>query len=143
MWLRKVKQRIIDWLDKFFSSGKKPDTPQGIIGGMPDIARIFIVAALAVFLIWAFITLFKRLRQHSSKIKKTAKEKIEILGEVFEADITGDDLIKDAAEMARRGDYRMAIRRAYLAMLYEMEQRGKLRLHRAKTNNDYLRELSK
>ena len=140
-WLKRTMKRIFEWLEKLFSGGKKSDVPQGTIGGMPDLARIFIVAALAVFLIWAFVTLFKRLRQHGGKIKKTARDKVEILGEVFEADITGDDLIKDAAEMARRGDYRMAIRRAYLAMLYEMEQRGKLRLHRAKTNNDYLKEL--
>ena len=140
-WLKRTMKRIFDWLAKLFSGGKKSDEPQGTIGGMPDLARIFIVAALAVFLIWAFVTLFKRLRQHGGKLKKSARDKVEILGEVFESDITGDDLIKDAAEMARRGDYRMAIRRAYLAMLYEMEQRGKLRLHRAKTNNDYLREL--
>lgn len=140
-WLKRTTKRIFDWLAKLFSGGKKSDEPQGAIGGMPDLARIFIVAALAVFLIWAFVTLFKRLRQHGGKLKKSSRDKVEILGEVFEADITGDDLIKDAAEMARRGDYRMAIRRAYLAMLYEMEQRGKLRLHRAKTNNDYLREL--
>ncbi len=140
-WLKRVKEKISDWLAKLFSRKQSSNAPQGTIGGMPDLARIFIVAALAVFLIWAFVTLFKRLRQHGGKVKKTSKGKVEILGEVFEADITGDDLIKDAAEMARRGDYRMAIRRAYLAMLYEMEQRGKLRLHRAKTNNDYLREL--
>ncbi len=140
-WLKKTKKKIFDWLAKLFSGGQKPDVPNSSIGAMPDIARIFLVAALGVFLVWAFVTLFKRLSQHSGKIKKNAKEKVEILGEVFDADITGDDLIKDAAEMARRGDYRMAIRRAYLAMLYEMEQRGKLRLHRAKTNNDYLREL--
>lgn len=140
-WLRKMKEKIFNWFDKLFSGGRKSDVPQSSIGAMPDVVRIFLVAALGVFLVWAFVTLFKRLRQHGSNLKKTSKEKIEILGEVFEADITGDDLIKDAAEMARRGDYRMAIRRAYLAMLYEMEQRGKLRLHRAKTNNDYLREL--
>ena len=140
-WLKKVKNKIYEWLAKLFSGSKKSDVPNSSIGAMPDIARIFLVAALGVFLVWAFVTLFKRLRQHGGNLKKTSKEKIEILGEIFEADITGDDLIKDAAEMARRGDYRMAIRRAYLAMLYEMEQRGKLRLHRAKTNNDYLREL--
>jgi Domain of unknown function (DUF4129) len=141
-WLKRMGKRFTDWLRKFFSNNQKPDGVSPLnFTGMPDLARIFLVAALAVFLIWAFVTLFKRLRQNGGKIRKTAKEKVEILGEVFDADITGDDLIKDAAEMARRGDYRMAIRRAYLAMLYEMEQRGKLRLHRAKTNNDYLKEL--
>lgn len=65
----------------------------------------------------------------------------EILGEQFDADVTSDDLLKTAAEMARKGEYRMAIRRAYLALLYELEQRGKVRLHRAKTNRDYLGEL--
>ncbi|MFN0110235.1 MAG: DUF4129 domain-containing protein, partial [Blastocatellia bacterium] len=41
----------------------------------------------------------------------------------------------------RAGDFRSAIRRAYIALLCELEQRGKVRLHRSKTNRDYLDEL--
>ena len=59
----------------------------------------------------------------------------EILGEQFDADVTADDLLKTAAEMARKGEYRLAIRRAYLALLYELEQRGKLRWLHLDTRN--------
>ena len=33
--------------------------------------------------------------------------------------------------------------RAYIALLFEMELRGKLRLHRSKTNRDYLNAMRK
>ena len=50
-------------------------------------------------------------------------------------------MLAQARALAKQGDYRAAIRRAYIALLYELEQRGKLRLHRSKTNRDYLEDL--
>jgi Domain of unknown function (DUF4129) len=52
--------------------------------------------------------------------------------------MTARELFDKATELARTGDYRSAIRRAYIALLCELEDRGKLRLHRSKTNRDYL-----
>jgi len=43
-----------------------------------------------------------------------------------------------ASELARQGEYRKAIRRAYIALLCDLDQRGKLRLDRSMTNRDYL-----
>ena len=92
---------------------------------------------------WAAVLLLQRFQLQQARLKDSGEEdeRREILGEQFDADVTADDLLKTAAEMARKGEYRMAIRRAYLALLYELEQRGKLHLHRAKTNRDYLGEL--
>jgi hypothetical protein len=62
----------------------------------------------------------------------------EILGVEITEETTTEDLLAAARALAQLGDYRGAVRRAYLALLYELEQRGKLRLHRSKTNRDYL-----
>ena len=104
--------------------------------------RWLIIAALVASLIWATILLLRRFQLRQAKLKDDGIDTVrEILGEQFDADLTSDDLLRTAAEMARKGEYRLAIRRAYLALLYELEQRGKLHLHRAKTNRDYLGEL--
>src|SRR5262249_31935924 len=65
----------------------------------------------------------------------------EVLGEVLDENVTATDLLSKASELARQGDYRAAIRRAYLSLLFEMEHRGRLQLHRSKTNRDYLNDL--
>ena len=138
-WIKSVGKKIQDFLLRLFG-GKKP--PANIPGGNTiSIFQIFIVAGLAVLLLWAVITLLKQFRWREAKAKIEADDVREILGEQFDADATSDDLLKTAAEFARRGEYRMAIRRAYIAALYELEQRGKVTLHQAKTNHDYLREL--
>ena len=138
-WIKSIGRKIQDFLLRLFG-GKKP--PTNIPGGNAiSIFQILIVAGLAVLLLWAIITLLKQFRWREAKAKTDTDDGREILGEQFDADTTADDLLKTAAEFARRGEYRMAIRRAYIAALYELEQRGKLTLHQAKTNHDYLREL--
>jgi hypothetical protein len=73
---------------------------------------------------------------------KTTKESVrEILGVEITDETTTENLLAAARALAQQGDFRGAIRRAYLALLYELEQRGKLRLHRAHTNRDYLNAL--
>jgi hypothetical protein len=99
--------------------------------------RVFILLLFMGALLFGLATLLKRLRlQRNSKPEK--KEAREVLGEEIDGDVTAADLFARAAELARLGDYRAAIRRAYISVLVELEQRGKLRLHQARTNRDYL-----
>src|SRR5262249_23360833 len=69
---------------------------------------------------------------------KKEGETREALGEEIAEDVTAADLFANASELARQGEYRKAIRRAYIALLCDLEQHGKLRLSRSKTNRDYL-----
>ncbi len=138
-WLRKIRQRINDLLTKLFFGSAPKSAPNP---GSLQAIRWLIIAALVASLVWATVLLLRRLQLRQAKLKNDEMDDVrEILGEQFDADVTSDDLLKTAAEMARKGEYRLAIRRAYLALLYELEQRGKLHLHRAKTNRDYLGEL--
>lgn len=138
-WLKKIRQKINEWLAKLFF-GKSPSL--GSNPGSLQVVRWIIILALVASLVWATVLLLRRFQLRQIKLKDEESEEVrEILGEQFDADVTADDLLKTAADLARQGQYRLAIRRAYLALLYELEQRGKLRLHRAKTNRDYLGDL--
>ncbi|MGH9802505.1 MAG: DUF4129 domain-containing protein [Blastocatellia bacterium] len=97
------------------------------------------IAVILVLLAAASIGLVKLLRRLRRRQKKDDVR--EVLGEELPDDATAADLLANANLLARNGDFRSAIRRAYIALLCELEQRGKVRLHRSKTNRDYLDEL--
>ena len=74
--------------------------------------------------------------------KKKRKEKARIvLGETLEPDQTAFDLLSEAEALARRGELRAAIRRAYIALLVELGDRKVISLAQYKTNRDYLRAM--
>jgi hypothetical protein len=137
-WVTKVREALFRLLARLLSAGEMP-------GRAPSAAtlnwlRLLIYAGLVLVTVLGLAALARRwLRRAKGEEPGEARE---VLGEVIEEDVTAEDLLQRAAELARAGDYRMAIRRAYIALLYELEMRGKLRLHRAKTNRDYLRALS-
>ncbi|MEJ7710534.1 MAG: DUF4129 domain-containing protein [Pyrinomonadaceae bacterium] len=64
-----------------------------------------------------------------------------MLGERVEADETAADLFAEAEALARNGETRAAIRKAYIALLCELGDRKILRLEQHKTNRDYLQAL--
>ncbi|HEV2827004.1 MAG TPA: DUF4129 domain-containing protein, partial [Pyrinomonadaceae bacterium] len=73
---------------------------------------------------------------------KKRKEKARIvLGEKLEPDQSARDLLFEAEALARRGELRAAIRRAYIALLVELGERKVISLAQHKTNRDYLRAM--
>jgi hypothetical protein len=86
------------------------------------------------FLIWRF---GPRLFQGRRK-KKTKREARIVLGERLEPDQTAADLLAQAETLARNGDLRAAIRKAYIALLCELGDRKIVSLAQHKTNRDYL-----
>lgn len=93
---------------------------------------------LLLTLFYALYKFFRWLGTRNGRKEPGEPGPREILGEVISETATTEDLLTTARALAAQGDYRGAIRRAYIALLFELEQRGKLRLHRAKTNRDYL-----
>jgi hypothetical protein len=63
------------------------------------------------------------------------------LGERLEPDATATDLLAEAEALARQGDLRAAIRKAYIALLVELGERKLVSLAHHKTNRDYLNSL--
>jgi hypothetical protein len=61
-----------------------------------------------------------------------------VLGERLEPDQTAADLLAQAESLARNGDLRGAIRKAYIALLCELGDRKIVSLAQHTTNRDYL-----
>ncbi|HEU5459426.1 MAG TPA: DUF4129 domain-containing protein, partial [Pyrinomonadaceae bacterium] len=94
--------------------------------------------ALLVFLIRLLIGRFKRSKRVKPRKKKEPRI---VLGERLEPEQTSTDLLSEAEALARSGDLRAAIRKAYIALLVELGDRKIISLAQHKTNRDYLNAL--
>lgn len=136
-FFRMLFDALKDFL-KLFESKQSPGTVMetGGIAVWPRILMMLVVLAAAAFgIVFLIGYLANRRRPRRERGSR------EVLGEVIDENVTASDLLSKASELARQGDYRAAIRRAYLSLLFEMEHRGQLKLHRSKTNRDYLNDL--
>lgn len=134
-WGKRVWKKIEELLMKLLA-GRNPRV--GSTGtATANIVRIAVILVLLAAASIGLVKLLRRLR----KRQKAGDEVREVLGEELPDDVTPADLLHNANQLARAGDFRSAIRRTYIALLCDLEQRGKVRLHRSKTNRDYLDEL--
>lgn len=103
---------------------------------------VFVLIGVAIlFALWKTIPLIKQ-RRRGKFAKKKRTESI-ILGERLAEGATSENLFEDAEALARSGDLRAAIRKGYIAFLFELADRKLLKLEQHRTNRDYLRALSK
>jgi hypothetical protein len=136
---RLIKQ-LVEWLEKLFPK-PKPFSP-GSAGLISQIAQVIvIVLALAVLAYVLKLFLPRMLRNRGSKKKKGKPQARIVLGEKLEPDQSATDLLSDAEALARRGELRAAIRKAYIALLVELGDRKIISLAQHKTNRDYLRSV--
>ena len=99
-----------------------------------------LIIALVGFLIYKLAPLLMKKIRNRDKNKK--KERI-ILGEKLSADETSENLFSEAENLAREGNLRAAIRKGYIALLFELSERKIVGLAKHKTNRDYLRDVRK
>jgi len=78
---------------------------------------------------------FRRTRRKRAPKKRGARI---VLGEQLKPEDTATDLLSEAEALARRGELRAAIRKAYIALLVELGDRKVITLEQHKTNRDYL-----
>jgi hypothetical protein len=138
---RSAVSRLIDdfkkWLRSWFPK-PQPLAP-GRAAIFSKIAQVVIIAlALGVlaFVLKLFLPRFLHGRKARKKDKATARI---VLGERLEPDQSALDLLTEAEALARRGELRAAIRKAYIALLVELGERKIISLAQHKTNRDYLR----
>ncbi|HEX3143985.1 MAG TPA: DUF4129 domain-containing protein [Pyrinomonadaceae bacterium] len=133
--LERLLVRFLRWLEKLMPR-LKPVHP----GNLSWISRIVQIIVIAVclgaiaYLIWRF---GPRLVRGRRKKKKKREARI-VLGERLEPDQTSADLLTQAEGLARDGNLRAAIRKAYIALLCELGDRKIISLAQYKTNRDYL-----
>jgi hypothetical protein len=134
-WVRRIKDFIIRLLMKLFG-GSSARAPQAGGGGLIMVLRALIFLVVTAALIFGAVKLARRFQARPKPAEEA--EAREALGEEIPEEATAADLFAMASDLARQGEYRKAIRRAYIALLCDLDQRGKLRLGRSKTNRDYL-----
>ena len=136
-FLQRLIDRIIQWLLKLFPK-PKPLSP-GSAGIFSFIAQVLVIALALAVIAYVIKLLLPRLRRAGEKKKKEKKTARIVLGETLTPDQTASDLLAEADALARRGELRAAIRKAYIALLVELGDRKTISLAQHKTNRDYLR----
>ena len=137
--LARLIQDLMDWLQKLFP---KRNLNAGGLDFISVIARVFVFAISALVIAYVLkIVLGWFLRRSKTPKTKKIKEPRIVLGERLEPDATATDLLAEAEALARQGDLRAAIRKAYIALLVELGDRKLISLAHHKTNRDYLNSL--
>lgn len=134
--LTRLWERFLRWLESLFPKTKplQPGTGRAL-SGAAQVIVIGLSVALIAFVVWKFLP---RYLSNRGKKKKTKREARIVLGERLEPDQTAADLLEQAEGLARAGDLRGAIRKAYIALLCELGDRKVISLAQHKTNRDYL-----
>lgn len=134
--LTRLWRRFVKWLQSLLPK-PKPIAP-GSAGFLTQVAQ-FLVLILAFGVIAYVLRLFgPRLFRKGRSRKKGKREPRIVLGEKLEPDRSAGDLLAEAEGLARRGELRAAIRKAYIALLVELGDRKIISLAQHKTNRDYL-----
>jgi Domain of unknown function (DUF4129) len=134
---------FINWLErllrKLFPTAKpiQPGTAQTL----SNIAQVLVIAIAVVVIAFVAWKLLPRYLRNRPKKKAKKSEARIVLGERLEPDQTASDLFAEAETLARSGDLRAAIRKAYIALLCELGDRKLISLAQHKTNRDYLNAL--
>jgi len=136
--LQRLAKRFLEWLKNLFPKPKPMS-----VGGVTWLSRIvqLVVIVLALGVLAYVLKLFlpRMLRNRGQKKKKTKEKARIVLGEKLEPDQSASDLLSAAEALARRGELRAAIRKAYIALLVELGDRKIISLAQYKTNRDYLK----
>jgi hypothetical protein len=137
--LTRVLNKFLRWLRDWFPK-PKPMSPGGasLISVIAKWLVILLALAVIGFVLKTFLPRFISNRQPRRKRKAEARI---VMGERLEPDQSARDLLTEAEALARKGELRAAIRRAYIALLVELGDRKIISLAQHNTNRDYLRAM--
>jgi hypothetical protein len=134
--LTRLLQDFIRWLQQFLP--KPVQIQPGRSSWVTVVAQVavMLVALIIVFYVAKILSRrFRRTRRKKAPKKRGARI---VLGEQLKPEDTSSDLLSEAEALARRGELRAAIRKAYIALLVELGDRKVITLEQHKTNRDYL-----
>lgn len=136
--IARLWQRFLRWLASLFPDAAPSESSSGA-NLISTVAQIFVVGLALAVIAYAVSKLVPRFLDNRRPRKRGKREPRIVLGETLEPDQTAGDLLAQAELLARSGDLRAAIRKAYIALLCELGDRKIIRLAQHKTNRDYLR----
>lgn len=135
--ITRLLKRFLAWLRNLFPKPKS-FSPGGAAWVTKVAQAVVFILAFAVLAYVVKLFLPRLLRNGGPKKKNKQRARI-VLGEKLEPDQSASDLLSAAEALARRGELRAAIRKAYIALLVELGDRKIISLAQYKTNRDYLR----
>jgi hypothetical protein len=127
-----LAEKLVQWLSRVAPGADVKSAKYAAI------LRIVLYVALGVGLVWLGWILYRRFLKREPAAD-TDKGRRVILGEVLDEKTTVEELMAEAAKYAQAGDYRQAIRKVYIALLYDMDKREVIRIEPSLTNREYLR----
>ena len=129
-------QRFLRWLASV--SGRSEPIDPSSARRITEIAQ-YLVIGLAVAVIAYAMRMFVPTLRRDRRSKKTTKAEPRIvLGERLEPEQSASSILSEAEALAKRGNIRAAIRKAYIALLVELGERKIISLAQHKTNRDYV-----
>lgn len=134
--LTRLGRDLLKWIESWFP--KRQQLSPGRASLFTTFAQIFVVALALAVIAYAVKLFLPRVFRKRGTRKKTKRRPMIVLGEKLEPDQSSVDLLADAESLARRGELRAAIRKAYVALLVELGDRKIISLAQHKTNRDYL-----
>jgi hypothetical protein len=134
--LSRLWRDLLKWIESLFPK-PQPLTP-GSAGLFTTFAQIFVLVLALAVIAYAIKLFAPRVFQKRRTKKKVKRGPMIVMGEKLEPDQSSVDLLADAESLARRGELRAAIRKAYVALLVELGDRKIISLAQHKTNRDYL-----
>jgi Domain of unknown function (DUF4129) len=134
--LTRLLRDFFRWLESLFP--KRRNVDPGRVDLISLIAQILVVGVALAVLAYVAKVLSARFGRTRRTKRPRKKEARIVLGERLEPEATATDLLSQAEALARRGDLRAAIRKAYIALLVELGDRKMISLAQHKTNRDYL-----
>ncbi len=137
--LVRLWNELMKWLQGLIPK-PRPLTP-GSAGWISQIAQVLIVLLALAVIFYVLKTFAPRVFKGRRSKKKVKVGPRIVLGETLAADESASDILASAEALARRGELRAAIRKAYIALLVELGERKILSLAQHKTNRDYLRAM--
>lgn len=138
--ISRLWRQFATWLRSLFPNSPQIDPDRA--RRLSQIAQFLVVGlalAMIAYVLWKFGP--RVWHSKANRKKKGKREARVVLGERLEPDQTSADLLAEAEVLARDGQLRAAIRKAYIALLCELGDRKVLGLAPHKTNRDYLRSL--
>jgi hypothetical protein len=132
----RLLQDFIRWLQQFLPEPvqAKPARSKWL-SGIAQVAVIVVALLIVLYVARILLRRFRRTRKKRAPKKRGARI---VLGEQLKPEDTATDLLSEAEALARRGELRAAIRKAYIALLVELGDRKVITLEQHKTNRDYL-----
>ncbi len=137
--LSRILDAIARWIAKFFGRQVSLDPTRG--SSITFILQWLVIALAVGVLLYVLKLLVPKFRRQRKKRQKVKVEPRIVLGERLEPEASAVDLLAEAEALARTGEIRAAIRKAYIALLVELGDRKIISLAQHKTNRDYLRSV--